>query len=66
MAEEVGVAVKVGRYLGAVEHLWFDRAGGPRYEINELVEINWRRLDTREDPVIQAAMRWLGSPDLTP
>lgn len=36
LVEEVGVAVEVGRYLGAVEHLWHDHAGTLHYEINHI------------------------------
>jgi 8-oxo-dGTP diphosphatase len=36
LAEEIGVIVEVGRYLGAVEHLWYDRTSQPHYEINHV------------------------------
>jgi carboxyl-terminal processing protease len=58
-----------GSWLLLAESLEADRLGRVyqgRVSPDESVEIHWQLLGTEEDPVIQAAMRWLGSRDLTP
>ncbi len=44
LCEELGIAVGVGRFLGAVEHAWTD-AQGPSHELNLIFEATWSGLD---------------------
>ncbi len=44
LKEELGIAVEVGRFLGAVEHAWTD-AQGPSHELNLVFEATWPGLD---------------------
>lgn len=45
LAEELGVAVEVGRFLGAVEHAWTE-PHGPSHELNLVFEVTWPGLNT--------------------
>lgn len=40
LQEELGIAVEIGRFLGAVEHAW-DDAQGPNHELNLVFEVTW-------------------------
>lgn len=44
LQEELGIAVEIGRFLGAVEHAW-DDAQGPNHELNLVFEVTWTGLD---------------------
>ncbi len=49
LQEELGIAMEVGRFLGAVEHAWTDPLG-PSHELNLVFEVTWPGLD-RPAPV---------------
>lgn len=52
LQEELGIAVEIGRFLGAVEHAW-DDPQGRSHELNLVFEVTWPELD-RPAPVRSA------------
>ncbi|MBN1671594.1 MAG: NUDIX domain-containing protein [Kiritimatiellae bacterium] len=49
IAEEIGLAARIGRFLGAVEHA-FRQKGEPHAEINLLFAMTIAQLDPRKPP----------------